>query len=243
MPVHPEHRQYAHIALKHNGNVMTARHLGLPFGSVASVHHWERTGELIKAIARRLLHLPVLRFVDDFFTADRSACAGHAKQMFAKLTRCMLGPTAIAERKLQHNNPLPVLGVNVGVEKAGVIFQPEAEKIAKWIVQIEQALESKKLTGGEASTLAGRLCWGAQHIFRRVGRAMLTPIFKHMRKTSSEVDEELEKALRWWITVLKESFCEIKYVTSPLCTHVRVWPVCMIKAVARARATTSAFIV
>jgi hypothetical protein len=42
---------------------MVAKHLGLPFGAVASVHHWERTGELIKAIARRLLHLPVLRYV------------------------------------------------------------------------------------------------------------------------------------------------------------------------------------
>jgi hypothetical protein len=105
--------------------------------------------------------------VDDFFTADRSSCAAHAKQIFARLTRCMLGQTAIAKHKLQHANPLPVLGINVGVGKAGAIFQPEAEKIGKWIKQIQAALGSKRLSGGEASSLAGRLSWGAQHIFRR----------------------------------------------------------------------------
>jgi hypothetical protein len=66
VPVHPQHRQYAHVVFKHNGETITARHLGLPFGAVASVHHWERVGELIKAVARRLLHLPVLRYAFQF---------------------------------------------------------------------------------------------------------------------------------------------------------------------------------
>ena len=66
VPVHPQHRQYAHVVFKHNGETITARHLGLPFGAVASVHHWERVGELIKAVARRLLHLPVLRYAFHF---------------------------------------------------------------------------------------------------------------------------------------------------------------------------------
>ena len=48
--------------------------------------------------------------------------------------------------------------------------------------------------------------------FCRMGRAMLTPIFKQIRKVSSEVDEELEKALRWWLTVLSEEICEIRFM-------------------------------
>ena len=87
--------------------------------------------------------------------------------IFARLTRCMLGPTAIAKHKLQHANPLPVLGINVGIGKAGVIFQPEAEKVARWKEQIREASASKKLHSGDASSLAGRLSWGSQHIFRR----------------------------------------------------------------------------
>jgi len=43
-----------------------------------------------------------------------------------------------------------------------------------------------------------------------MGRAMLMPIFKQVRKASSEIDEELEKALLWWLAVLQESICEIR---------------------------------
>ena len=107
------------------------------------------------------------RFVDDYFTADRKACVAHAKQCFARLTRCMLGPTAIAERKLQHANPLPILGFEVGIGKAGVIFQPDGEKKEQWVLQIETTLVTMRLDGGEASRLAGRLSFGAQHLFRR----------------------------------------------------------------------------
>lgn len=107
------------------------------------------------------------RFVDDYFTADRAECAEHAKQCFARLVRCMLGATAIAERKLQHANPLPILGFDVGVGKAGVISQPEGEKKEQWKLQIKTALVRMRLDGGEASSLAGRLSFGAQHLFRR----------------------------------------------------------------------------
>ena len=105
--------------------------MSLPFGATSSVHHWERVGELLKAIARRVVHLLVLRFVDDFFTADRSECAAHAKRIFARLVKCLLGPTAIAEHKLMHANPLPVLGIQVGINSAAAAFQPEAEKVEK----------------------------------------------------------------------------------------------------------------
>ena len=45
-------------------------------GSVASVHCWERIGALITTIARKILHIPILRYVDDFFAALRMAEAG-----------------------------------------------------------------------------------------------------------------------------------------------------------------------
>ena len=61
VPLLKEHRQYANVAFRYKGNVVTAEHWATPFGGVASVHHWEREGDLMKAIARRLLHLPVLR--------------------------------------------------------------------------------------------------------------------------------------------------------------------------------------
>ena len=37
IPVLPAHRQFASVAFRHKDNVVTAQHLGMPFGSVASV--------------------------------------------------------------------------------------------------------------------------------------------------------------------------------------------------------------
>jgi hypothetical protein len=41
-------------------------------------------GELLKAIARRLFHLPVCRFVDDFFAAESSEVADHGMRIFSR---------------------------------------------------------------------------------------------------------------------------------------------------------------
>jgi len=52
VPLIPEHRDLAYVTFNHQGNKIVARHLSLPFGASSSVHHWERVGELLKAIAR-----------------------------------------------------------------------------------------------------------------------------------------------------------------------------------------------
>jgi len=44
IPIKPAHRSFAWICFKYNDQVVAARHLALMFGSVASVHHWERVG-------------------------------------------------------------------------------------------------------------------------------------------------------------------------------------------------------
>ena len=90
MPVAPDHRWacgvafrvndqvsrlFLHVGLSHSFlcQVMVAQHFALPFGAVASVHAWERVGEAIARIARVILKLPVCRYVDDYFSAERYA--------------------------------------------------------------------------------------------------------------------------------------------------------------------------
>ena len=43
-----------------------SEHIACPFGATASVHAWERIGNALAHLARKLLHLPVLRYVDDY---------------------------------------------------------------------------------------------------------------------------------------------------------------------------------
>ena len=45
IPLLPEHRQYAWIAFRHDGQIRLAKHLTCMFGAASSVHNWERVGE------------------------------------------------------------------------------------------------------------------------------------------------------------------------------------------------------
>lgn len=47
----------------------------MPFGAVGSVHAWERVGALFLVALRKLLHIPLFRYVDDYFTFDRPVVA------------------------------------------------------------------------------------------------------------------------------------------------------------------------
>ena len=95
-----------------------------------------------------------------------------------RLIRCCLGATAIAEKKLEAGNPLTVLGVNIEIDMEGVIFWPAEDKIDKWKAKLESTLARGTMTQQDACKLSGSLQWGTQYIFRRLGRAMLRPLYR-----------------------------------------------------------------
>ena len=110
IPVAPEDRELLYVGVLRKGDTFVARHNAAPFGAVASVHAWERCGALIWFVACKVLHLPVLRYVDDYFSAEEEASCRLSMEVFARLVRALLGGTAISESKLQCGNPLTVLG-------------------------------------------------------------------------------------------------------------------------------------
>ena len=61
------------VAYLWKGRPKVAFHHSMPFGATASVAAWSSVGELILDIARELLMLPVFRYVDDYFAAERHA--------------------------------------------------------------------------------------------------------------------------------------------------------------------------
>ena len=71
VPVAADQRWTCGVAFMYMAQVLVAQHFACPFGAVGAVHAWERVGAAIAHIARAFLKLPVLRYVDDFFTASR----------------------------------------------------------------------------------------------------------------------------------------------------------------------------
>ena len=182
---------------------MAAQHLSMPFGATSAVHAWDRVAKLILKVARVLLCIPVIAYVDDFLSAEWEESCGHAKECFARLVRCLLGPSAVAPHKLEHGAVLDVLGLVVTADSAGIWCKPATELIAKWCAVITHALESGKLCPGSAAKLAGGLSWASQHSFHRLGRAMLIPLYAQKKRRSPKVLKSLELALKWWLEVLQ----------------------------------------
>jgi hypothetical protein len=71
VPIIWEHIAAAGIAWILAGVIWISTHLAMPFGAASSVWAWHRIGALLCSIARKVLHLPVYRYVDDFFAVDR----------------------------------------------------------------------------------------------------------------------------------------------------------------------------
>ena len=61
IPLKPDHRQFANIVLLHEVFAMVVEHVCSPFGSVASVHNWDRIGRLV-IMHHRETHSPFATF-------------------------------------------------------------------------------------------------------------------------------------------------------------------------------------
>ena len=103
-----------------DGTPMAAGHLAMKFGGVGAVHGWDRAGAMLCHIARVVLRIPALRYVDDFFAVDHPECVDHAMTCFARMVRAVLGPNAVAPDKLAHGVPLEVLGLVVRIINKGI---------------------------------------------------------------------------------------------------------------------------
>ena len=137
VPLDPRAAHLAHVIFLRHGEPVSARHRAVFFGATSSVHNWERVGALLAAILRRVVHIPALRYVDDFFGAEAADLAQHTKECalpyrtrrgqcvlprrrfararrcVARVIRCLLGTDSMKDKKMECGNPLVILGLRV----------------------------------------------------------------------------------------------------------------------------------
>ena len=94
VPVRESHKWAAGVAYLFEDEIWASIHHGMPFGATSSVVAWQRVGALISTLARKLLHIPVLRYVDDFFAPERYAV--HARLL---CTRTCTAVASLAGRR------------------------------------------------------------------------------------------------------------------------------------------------
>ena len=215
VPIQPGERWCVHAVYAHGPDVFVAGHLALPFGALGSVFGWDRVGACLAHLARHILMLPCLRYVDDYFGPGHPATIEHAKNAFARLVRMLLGPSALSEHKLSCGPALEILGLDVSMSARGISLQPSIKKAEKWSAAILAVLQSGTLTAGQASKLSGALAWAGQHSFERIGRAMLQPLYEQQRRRRSDLRPELRTALAWWLDILGERIHQVRPWAEP----------------------------
>ena len=69
-------------------------------------------GALLKTIARRILHLTLLQYVDDYYGPAHMDCVQHCMEVFARLAACWwLGPAPTATRNAAGGLLTPVFSL------------------------------------------------------------------------------------------------------------------------------------
>ena len=132
----------------------------------------------------------------------------HGLRTFVRLVRTLLGDSAVADRKTDRGQTLVILGILVRSSSDGVEFHVCPEKAAKWAAQISGAVESLHCDSGTAQKLAGRLNFATQHLFHKLGRAMIKPTYAQKTTGSGRVGPRLLEALKWWLMVLRHNITE-----------------------------------
>ena len=141
-----------------------------------------------------------------------------------------MGPSAISARKVEHGNPLVVLGLRIKVsaraealpatrardrrcgssqiDNVGFSARPSDDKRTKWCSRIRAALRSGQLSAGAAKKLTGALSWATSHMFRRIGRATLRPLLDHSHRRNPILREDARCSLTWWLDVVERGVAE-----------------------------------
>ena len=136
--------------------------------------------------------------------------------------RVFLGKDAVSAKKLNHGNPLVILGVMVELQPDGLKASVAPDKAEKWAVGVRRALDEKRLSQSDATRLGGRMnflnanAFGRCHALRwapgecarerrRCGRAMLRPIYAQQNRPlrGARLSDQLRTALEWCLDVLE----------------------------------------
>lgn len=173
----------------------------------------------------QVLKIPMLRYVDDFLGLDRFECVDHGLDCFARVVRCILGVSALSFHKMGVNITMEFLGICVSPSLNGISFWPSRVKVLRWSEDIKEALRSNTLSAGDASKLAGRLAFANQVIFKRIGRAMLRPIYaqQHAPLKGGRIGPLLKLSLQWWLAILQLELHEVVPLRPSLCKLVELF--------------------
>ena len=179
--------------------------LAMPFGAVGGVLAWWRCATAFRTILRRLFELIVFYYVDDVHQIELSSTGRAGRHVFCRVME-LLGWGLDPDKSQPPSQRATSLGCTLEIGRAGLTWSLTEHKRLRWLGDIRRALDEDRLTSADASQLHGRLAFGAQRVFARVGRAALRPICWQQRGGgSTRLTARVRSALLWWQDFLASS--------------------------------------
>ena len=184
------------------GRILSGTQLAMPFGAVGAVYSWDWVSDGIVSIIRSLFLIPVLKYVDDLFTAELEELADRAREVIIEVVT-LLGFVLAEDKTPPPASVQDVLGVEVSVGDGVVHLAVDSSKATYWLEQLKQFVVARQLSHPQAQTLAGRLSFGCHAVWGRFPRLRLSLLYR--MAAGLPVDPQaLMVDLAWWRRFLAE---------------------------------------
>ncbi len=171
---------------------------GLGYGYKSAVTNFNRSPALMVAVARRVFAACASHYFDDIQVVDFAAAGGRAA---LRSVMAAMGYEASDKKGFPPAQQRHLLGafVNVGtaVETAQVVISPKESTRHEVISALQQAIEQRQLTPGDASTLRGKQGWLAAHSAARIGALGARFLSKRQYAEHSALDQNDIEWLRF----------------------------------------------
>ena len=205
-PIRPEDVPYANILVRDpsSGVVSVTAQWAMPFGAVSAVYAWDRLGEAITAILRKIFLFPASGYVDYIFMPVWASISGASRAILLEVVD-VFGAVLRPAKTPAPSGSMPVLGVLATVNATNIELQIEGERLRFWrgeLVRIRDTsgFERRAL----ASRMAGRLEFAASAVWGSVPRARFIGLYK-IASEGFRGSHQAEYDIGWLLRLLETS--------------------------------------
>ena len=187
-PICPEHRKYSVLVLKRpdNGTVAGFISKTLPFGSVASVLHFNRISRLLHALGLQL-DVAWSNYYDDFPVVDFKVLADHTAAAIRALTS-MLGFECSLDKEAPFANTAEMLGVVLDLQHATagtICVANKPSRLEELQSAVKDIIAAKTVVVRDLPSLFGRALFVESQFMGREGRLALADL-RIMERSKSQ---------------------------------------------------------
>eukprot|EP00435_Cladocopium_sp_Y103_P058672 s441_g20.t1 len=178
-PIHPEHRRFSVLVLKKPGAGAVAGFVSktLPFGSVASVLHFNRVSRLLHRLGLEL-DIPWTNYYDDFPVVDFKILSDHTTAAIRALTS-LLGFEVALDKELPFDTKAEMLGVVLDLSQSGagiVKVANKSSRVQELSLVMRGILDAGTVEVKSLPSLFGRALFMESQFMGKYGKLALTEL-------------------------------------------------------------------